>query len=241
MKSKVLGSLVLLDLVLISMWLAILIALNVSKGPIETFEQALNFATERHWLFYYVTYINAILFTVLGTAIYAGLYVFLRRGSEMWAAIGFVFAPIYGLLALGSYLSQLIAIPRLIEMLANPAYEATATVLLQHLIQMWPQSALQQIDQFSYAIGGIPGIIFGILLYRYSRPMRVAGGLLMLSGATGPFVGVGVIAGLTQLVTVSSMIGGILAMPAYLLLGVNLLRHGTATADKMQEAGKTTT
>jgi hypothetical protein len=224
MNRKALGAIVLLDLVLIVLWLVILVALNATRGPLETFEQALAFATERHWLFYTFTYLNAVCFTLLGTIIYAGLYAFLRRGAEMWAAIGFVFAPIYGLIALGSYLSQLVVTPRLVEALAKPEYAATATVLLQHLLHMWPQSSLQQVDQFAYALGSIPGIIFGWLLYRHSRPMRLAGALLALSGATGPFIAVGVFAGLTQLVTVASMLGGILAMPAYLSLGVNLLR-----------------
>jgi hypothetical protein len=232
MKSRVLGSIILLDLVLILIWLIVLIALNIAKGPIERYEQALSFATERDWIFYGFTYVNAILLTIVGTAIYAGLYAFLRRDNPLLAAIGFVFAPMYGLIALGSYLSQLVVIPRLIEMLAIPEFHAAATVLLHHMIQMWPNSSLYQIDQFSYAIGSITGIIFGVLLYRHSKPMRWAGGLLALSGATGPFIAVGVIAGLPQLVSVPSMLGGILAMPAYVLLGLAFLRKGSGAGEE---------
>jgi hypothetical protein len=231
MKSRILGSFILLDLVLILIWLAGLIALNIAKGPIETYEQALAFATERHWIFYGFTYVNAMLLTIIGTIIYAGLYAFLRRDDPLWAAIGFVFAPMYGLIALGSYLSQLVVIPRLIEMLAIPEYHAAVTVLLHQMIQMWPNSSLYQFDQFSYAIGGITGMIFGVLLYRHSQPMRWAGGLLALSGATGPLIAVGVIAGLPQLVTVPSMLGGILAMPAYILLGLAFLRNGSGAGE----------
>jgi hypothetical protein len=231
MKNKVLGFFILLDLVLIAMFLATFLALNAIKGPIETYEQALDFATERHWLFYDFIYINSILLTLVGITIYAGLYVLLQRVDPLWATIGLVFVPLYGIIALCSYLSQLVVIPGLIEMLAKPEYEAPATVLLQQLIQIWPKSSLQQIDQFSYAISGITGIIYGLLLYRLGKPMRLAGGLFALSGATGPIIGVGVIAGLSQLVTVSSMLGAILAMPAYLLLGINLLRNRTGTAE----------
>jgi hypothetical protein len=66
--------------------------------------------------------------------------------------------------------------------------------------------------------------IYGVGLYLHGRPMRVAGGLLALSGAATLFIGVGVIAQLTQLVSASSMIGGVLSMASFVPLGVNLLR-----------------
>ena len=224
MKSKTVGSIVLIDLVLLVMWLAIMIALNATNGPIETFEQAMDFVTERHWLFYTLSYTNAILFTFLNVTVFAGLYALLRADYPEWAAIGFAFVPIYGLIALFSYLSQIVIVPRLVDLYAIPAYKATATVLLTHMIQIWPESSLQSIDQFSYLILGIPSLIYGVALYLRNRPMRVAGGLLALSGAVTLFIGVGVIAQLTQLVSISSMIGGVLSMASFLPLGVNLLR-----------------
>jgi hypothetical protein len=145
----------------------------------------------------------------------------------LWAAIGFAFVPVYGLLALFSYLSQIVIVPRLVDLYAIPEYKAAVTVLLRHLIQMWPESSLQYLDQFSYAVGSIPSFIFGIGLWRTSRrkSMRLAGGLYTLSGATGPFIGAGVLAQLPQLVTAASMLGGIVSMVALGLLGVTLMRQ----------------
>jgi hypothetical protein len=231
MNNKTLGMIVLLDLAVCLIWLAVLIALNVVRGPIETFDQALAFVTERHWLFYTTTYINAILLTCLNLMVYAGLYALLRNDYPLWAAIGFAFVPLYGLLALFSYLSQIVIVPRLVELYAIPEYKATVTVLLRHLIQMWPESSLQYLDQFSYAVGSIPSFIFGIWLWRTPgrKSMQWAGGLYALSGATGPFIGGGVLAQLPQLVSAASMLGGIVSMVALGLLGVTLMRQASAS------------
>lgn len=223
MKSKTLGFIVLIDLALLIMWLVLMIILNVTS-PIETFEQAMEFATQRHWLFYTLNYTNAIIFTLLNVAVYAGLYALLRRDYPEWSSIGFAFVPMYGIIALLSYLSQLVVIPRLIDLYAIPEYTEIATVLLKHTIQIWPESSLQSIDQFSYLLLGIPSIIYGCELYAHSKSMRVAGGLLALSGVATPFIGIGIIVQLSQLVTISSMIGGVLSIVSFVPLGMNLLR-----------------
>jgi hypothetical protein len=109
-----------------------------------------------------------------------------------------------------------VIVPRLVELYAIPEYKATATMLLRHLIQIWPESSLQYLDQFSYAVGSIPSFIFGIGLWRTPgrKSMQRAGGLYALSGATGPFIGTGVLAQLPQLVSPASVLGGSLSMIA---------------------------
>jgi hypothetical protein len=223
-RNRTLGIIIIIDLVLLVLWLVTMIALMVTRGPIETFEQALDFATERHWLFYRVTYTNAVLFTILNVVEFAGLYALLRPDYPLWAAIGFAFAPIYGLIALLSYLSQIVVIPPLVELYAIPEYRATATVLLRHLVQIWPESSLQYIDQFSYVLLGIPSFIYGVALYRYGGRMRVPGGLLALGGPFTLMICIGVLGQFPSLVTVASMVAGVLSIAAFVPLGVNLLR-----------------
>jgi len=230
MKSRTVGWIVLLDLILVVIWLVVIMALNITRGPIETFEQALEFATEQHWLFYTVTYVNAILLTLSNVAVNAGLYSLLRTNYPVWAAIGLVFVPIYGLIALFSYLSQIVIVPRLLELHTVPEYQATAAVMLRQLVQIWPESSLQYIDQFSYAIGSIPSMIFGVGLFTYSKQLRTGGVLLTLSGATGPIIGIGVLGGFTQLVSAASMLGGVLAIVASACLAVGLLRDPASRA-----------
>jgi hypothetical protein len=127
--------------------------------------------------------------------------------------------PIYGVFALGSYLAQLILVPRLVGLHALPEYQATADLLLRQTLQMAPESALIYFDQFSYVASGIAALIFGVALYQQGRLFRLAGALLALSGATAPLIALGIFAGIPLLVEWASMLGGVLAMVAYIPLG----------------------
>jgi hypothetical protein len=232
-KNRIVGMLVLLDLATTVVWLVIMVGLFATYGTIETFEQAMDFAVERHWLFYTVSYVNAILLTLSSVSVYAGLYALLRPHYPEWATIGFAFVPVYGLIALLSYLSQIVVVPQLVELAASPQYEATATVLLKHLIQIWPESSLQQVDQFSYVILGIPSFLYGVMLYRLGgRTVRVAGGVLALGGPFTLLMAVGVVARQMQLVELPSMIGGVLSIVAFAFLGVGLLRGEPGTPER---------
>jgi hypothetical protein len=228
MKSKSLSLLVSANLALLVAWLGILIAQNMLRAPVTDFAAAIAFAREGHWLFYRLTYINAVLFTLTGVAVYAGLYGLLRDRYPIGAAIGFVFVPIYGILALAAYLSQLVLVPRLLDLYSQPEFQTTADLLLRQLLQLAPDSALIYFDQFSYAVVGVSALLFGLMLMREGPPYRLAGLLLGLSGLTGPFVALGIFAAIPPLVEWASMAGGILAMLAYIPLAWGLW-HGPAT------------
>jgi hypothetical protein len=228
MQNKPLGALIWVTLALLVVWLATMIFMNVTRGLITTFEQALAFASERHWLYYQLNYVNASIFSMLNMAIYAGLYGLLRDKHPSAAAIAFAFVPIYGVFALGSYLAQLILVPRLLELHALPAYQNTADLLLRQTLQMAPESALIYFDQFSHVASGIAALIFGVALYQQGRPFRLAGALLALSGATAPFIALGIFANIPPQVEWASMLGGVLAMVAYVPLGWALWHDDTA-------------
>jgi hypothetical protein len=224
MRNKTLGVIVLIDLVSLVGWLAGMILMNAAYGGISTYEGALAFARERHPFYYTFNYANAVLFSLLNTMVFAGLYAYLKRNTPLWAAIGLAFIPIYTILALFSYLSQLVIVPQLVNLLESPELQPAATALLYNLLQIYPESTLGYFDQFSYFILGIPSLIFGLALYRGGAPFRVAGVLLALSGAACLLIGPGVMFGLPALIAGPSMVGGVLSIAAFVPLCIGLLR-----------------
>jgi hypothetical protein len=224
MKYKTLGIITMVDLISISTWLVLMVMMTTTYGELDTFEKALDFASQRNWLLYTLNYANAVIFTILNTMVFAGLFAVLRNDFPLWAVIGFVFLPVYAFLALFSYLSQLVIVPRLIEMITIPEYQGAASVGLYHLIQNWTGSTLGYIDQFSYFILGIPSLIFGVALYRGGKNFKLAGLLLAFSGVSCLLIGPGVIFDLPALISAPSMLGGILSMLAFIPLSLGLLR-----------------
>ena len=92
---------------------------------------------------------------------------------------------------------------------------------------------MQQFDQFSYFLLSIPGMIYGIGLYQYGRPFRAAGVFFILSSLLCLPIGFGVLMGRLELVGIPSMIGGVLSIFAFTLLGVNLL-HSSKTGAQLK-------
>lgn len=224
MKHKTLGVIILIDVVCLLAWLGGMILMINAYGEIKSFDQALAFATERHPFYYTFTYANAVLFSLLNSMVFAGLYGLVKDRYPLWSAIGFVFIPVYSILAIISYLSQLVIIPPLIELLAEPRYQAVVEVLLRNLIQNWSGSTLGYFDQFSYFILGIPSLIFGLALLPFGKLMKAAGLMLALSGASCLLIGPGVIFDIPALISAPSMLGGVLSITAFIPLSIALLR-----------------
>lgn len=224
MKQKTLGIIILIDLVLLVAWLGVMIAMGATGRMPQNFEQALAFAQESHWLFYQVNYANASLYALMNGLVFAGLYAMLKKDSPGWAEIGIVVVPVIVFINLFSYLSQLVLVPGLVEMASSAESGAAAEVLLRNLLQVSPEGALITFDQFGYFLLSLPGIVFGVLLYRRGTPHRVGGAFLALSGMFCVPIGPGVLAGIDWMVDAPSMIGGVLMMVAFGFIGINLLR-----------------
>ena len=75
---------------------------------------------------------------------------------------------------------------------------------------------------------GIVVLFFGTALHRQGQPFRLAETLPALSGATAPLIALGIFAGIPSLVEWASMLGGVLAMVAYIPLGWALRHDETA-------------
>ena len=224
MKTQTSGMLAASVLILTLIWLSQMIGASVKYGSFEHFDDALAFAREQHWLYYYATYANALALTLFNMLLYGSLYGLLKKDNPEWAAAGLVFVPLYALLALVAYLSQIVLVPVLINQLEDPQLQPIALTLLQHWLQIWPQSTIQLFDQFSYFILGVPGLIYGFLMWKIA-PLRIPGGLFIVSGGFCLLIGVGIISRLPQLVGLPSMIGGIVSIIATGWLAVVLLRN----------------
>jgi hypothetical protein len=214
--SKLTGLLALLTLLFTILWLVFLIADMASAGPLETFEQVSTHAARLGWL-YYATYFNATLVTLSAVAFTSALYAWLRPKAPDWAVIGLVFVPIYGVLNLIAYISQVTLVPALFDLRANQRTLETADILLRLTLQSWPASAVAFFNGLAYAVFGIPCLLFGLLLWKYPGALRWGGLLLALNGAACILGVVGVLTG-NALLRQGVMAGGVLVLLALILL-----------------------
>lgn len=223
LKTKPLGIISLVTLVLTIIWLALLIMDMKSAGPMETFEQVLARVAKLDAIFY-LTYINATLITLSATMLFAGLYFYLKPIAPQWSIIGAVFVPIYSVLNLFAYLSQITIVPQLLAARHVAGYQSASNLLLGQMIQQWPGSAVFVFNNLAYAILGIPSIIFGMILLKHSRPLRLAGVLLALNGVACIIGIIGIILG-NGIIGIGSVIGGVLFLWALIPLSLVFLRR----------------
>lgn len=175
MQTKFTGWLSLLCLVLTVIWLALLIAGMAGAGPLDTFERTLAYVKPLGVAFY-LTYINAALITVVAVILFALLYRAYQSAAPEWAIIGLVFIPIYGVMNLCVYLSQVTVVPQLLQLQSMPEYQTLAPLLLRQTLQIWPYSAVATVNNLAYAVLGIPSLIFGSLMLKTRPALRLGGG-----------------------------------------------------------------
>jgi hypothetical protein len=220
-RTRLLGVLSVICLIVTVVWLAMFIYETATQGPVETFEQALSSVAELD-LPHYLTYANATLITISATMLFAGIYVLCKGEAPLWAAMGAAFIPIYGLLNLFAYMSQITVVPHLVALRPVP------DVLLAQMVQAWPGSMVNVVNNLGYAVLGIPSIIFGVVLSKRNAWLRVAGITLALSGAASIVGLAGIVAGSTALGT-GSIVGGVLFLVALVPLSVAWLREASSS------------
>ncbi len=221
MRARHLAPISLATLIATAVWLIFLIAGTASVGPIETAQQALDYAGRAGAVFY-LTYANAALITLLATMLFAGLYSFLRAAAPIGARVAIIFVPAYAAMNLFVYLSQISILPRLLA--AQTDYGPTAHLLAAQMIQAWPGSLVAFINGLAYAILGIPSIIFGVALTRIGDGMRTAGLLLLFSGVASILGLLGLMFA-NPLLQLGSLAGGALFLLALFPLTLELYRE----------------
>ena len=223
MKTKILGVISSLCLVVTALWLVFLIWSMASVGPVETFEQALAYVAEPDALFT-LTYVNATLVTLSATILFAALYVYFKPAAPVWSAMGVVFVPVYSVLNLFVYLSQITIVPRLLAFRGMAGYRATSSLLLGQMVQQWPDSAVAVLNTLAYAILGIPSIVFGTALLKRGTLKRLSGILIALNGVACLVGMVGLVVG-NGLLEWGTAIGGVLFLLALVPLSLAFLRE----------------
>ena len=184
-----LGWLALVTAVLTTLWLGLLFYSTYLTGFADTFDQAVENAVAHGWVFY-AGYANAALITVVAMMLFAGFYVYCRSVALVWAVIGLVFVPVYGVLNLIVYVSQLTVVPPLLDQYQANGAETTIEPMLAMWMQGWTGSAMWMLNNLAYAILGIPSIVFGALLGRQNPALSRAGWILAASGIAS-IVGMG--------------------------------------------------
>jgi len=91
------------------------------------------------------------------------------------------------------------------------------------MVQAWPGSVVNVLNNLGYAVLGVPSIMFGSLLAR-RRSLRYAGLLLALNGVACIVGLVGIAAG-SELLSLGSIVGGAVFLVALGPLSVGLLRE----------------
>jgi hypothetical protein len=161
------------------------VVLMIAGGPApHTFEQAL-FKVSGLGPLYYLTYLNAALLTTVPTTmLMAALYGYCKPSLSGWVGhVAVAFVPVYCVLNLFVYLSQITVIPALLAMRVQVENRPTADLILRLTLQELPDSTVAFFNVLAYAILAIPSIVFGkALAGRSERALRAGGALLALSG-----------------------------------------------------------
>lgn len=223
MNTKVLGWLALITLLFSAIWLVLLIADIVTAGPLDTFERVLAHVSAGGPL-YYLTYLNAALVTISATAFMAALYRFVNRSIPLGSLVGLMFLPAYTVINLFVYLSQITIVPELLAALGRPEREPTALLLLEQMIQLWPESGAAFFNNLAYGLLGIPSILFGLVLWRSSRTLRWGGLLLALNGIACVLGVIGMLLG-SRFLGIGSLVGGVLFIAALPMIATGMLRE----------------
>ena len=222
MNRKFFGIVSILDLIFTILWLILMIACMRITGPINSLETAIKSITDIGFIFN-LTYINAIILTILTIILFSGLYLYCKSSEPKLSIIGIIFIPIYGVFNLFSYFSQIAIVPKLsvsLDLSQNRMNE----VFLGLMVQGWQDSAIAAINNFAYAILGISSIAFGMILVKKNKIAKIAGIFLILNAIACIFGVIGIVVG-NQLIGMGSAVGGVLFIVALVLLSLMFFKE----------------
>jgi hypothetical protein len=206
-----------------TIWVVIVVVSEATAIPVVTLAEKIGALGNLNFVFYF-NYINAALITLFDVALFAGVYLYCRDDEPFWATIAVAFVPIYGLGNLLAYLSQVFMVPHLLTLYRAPETVSIATVLLGLTLHTWSGSAVEFINGLSYAILGIPSIIFSAIMFYKTKALRAGSVLLAHSGLLSIIALIG--AGLQNpILTKMSLVSGFIFLIALILIGLFLVRQ----------------
>jgi hypothetical protein len=128
-----------------------------------------------------ICYINAILFTLVAIIYMTILYKFFYNQFPLLSLSAIIFVPIYGLINLLVYSSQVIILPNLVNGISPENLTQSEISTISGWIQLMPGSIISMINALAYAILGIPSVLFGWAMVRVNKQGKIAGTLLILN------------------------------------------------------------
>jgi hypothetical protein len=197
---------------------------SANTGTVGSMTDAVAAVTEPDAL-YFLTYVNAALVTVTATAFLGGLYLYCAPYSPIWAMVALLFVPVYTALNLFAYLSQVTIVPHMVELAASDE----GLLLLSQLVQQWPGSLVNIVNNIGYAVLGIPSVVYGMILINARPALRLGGFLLGLSGLASILGLIGIVLKNVSLGT-GSVVGGGVFLLALIPLSWGFLQEGKGAA-----------
>lgn len=215
MKTNKLWVAALLCMLFTILWLILMILSILKTGSIRTIDQAINSVMKTGLLFHF-SYINAVFVTITVTIFLICLFDYCKYLNLQWSLIGIIFVPIYSILNLFVYFSQITIIPRLITLMNISQNPDVYRVILGQFVQGWSGSAIAVTNQLAYAILGIPSIVFGVLLIKDKEISTLGGWLLVLNGISCI---IGIIGTVTnnEVIAAGTVAGGVLFLFALIV------------------------
>lgn len=149
---------------LLLLWIILMIATTSKIQSDWAVKDYLYFAKNGGILFF-LSYLNAVLFTIVVVALLGQLYSYLKSSSPVLSIIGIVFVPVYGVLNLVAYGSQITVLPQLLADIKI----AEATECEVHYVFQWiqakPDTVIGMINGAAYAVLGVPAVCYAFALY----------------------------------------------------------------------------
>lgn len=223
MKTKIFGIVSLFCLIFTALWLAFMILYMSKIGPIDTLEQAIDSVANPGWLFY-LSYVNVVILTISVTILFAGLYLYCKPIEPELSIIGIIFVPVYCVLNLFSYFSQITIVPRLLTYQTIADHNTESKILLGLMIQLWGDSAVWVFNNLGYAILGISSMAFGLALLNKGKFAKVSGILLILNAIACIAGIIGIAAG-NKIIGMGSTVGGVFFIIALVFLSLMFFKE----------------
>jgi hypothetical protein len=221
MKSRQISIVSIILAILTGIWILCMILLMQQQGSvIATFEDAYDFVKDPGGLFY-LTYLNVVVLTIFDVVLFGMLYLYFKPAYPVMSLCGVLFVPVYAAYNMFVYISQVSVVQKIISVYDGLISEEVMQVLLGQFIQLWEHSTIAFINNYAYAILGIPSVLFGIAIYRMKTGVSRATGLLMIFNAFACLLGiVGIITGNHFLAHGSAIGGGLFFVS---LIGMSII------------------
>jgi hypothetical protein len=231
MKPRQISVVSLILALLTGIWIICMILLVQRQGNvIATFEDACDFVRDPGILFH-VTYLNAVGLTLLDVVLFGMLYLYFKSEYPVLSICGLLFVPVYAAYNLFVYISQVSVVQKIISVYDGTISEEILNVLMGQFLQIWEHSTIAFINNYAYAILGIPSFLFGIALLRMNpgsdRPgsagntfWSIVTGILLMLSALACLLGIIGIVAETRVLANGSTVGGVLFFLSLIGLGI---------------------